>query len=46
MKGYFEESLEKLPGAKTANDEFFANKPVETFRDQVYGKYYAVKPIV
>jgi hypothetical protein len=33
-----------FPGAKKAIDEFFADQPVEILRDEVFGKYYMVKP--
>lgn len=32
------------PGAKTAIDEFFADKPFDLRRDKHYGKYYIIKP--
>lgn len=32
------------PGAKTAIDEFFADKPFALRRDKQYGKYYVIKP--
>lgn len=32
------------PGAKTAIDEFFANRPFDLRRDKHYGKYYIIKP--
>lgn len=33
-----------FPGAKTAIDEFFADKPFNIQRDKHYGKYYIIKP--
>jgi predicted O-methyltransferase YrrM len=32
------------PGAPKAIDEFFADKQVELVKDQLYGKFYVVKP--
>ena len=34
----------RFPGAKTAIDEFFADKTFDLRRDKHYGKYYVVKP--
>lgn len=33
-----------FPGAKTAIDDFFADKPFNIQRDKYYGKYYLIKP--
>jgi len=34
-----------FPGARTAIDEFFADKKMKIIRDPVFGKYYTVKPL-
>ncbi len=33
------------PGAKKAVDEYFADKPVKIERDELYNKYYLIKPL-